>query len=146
MNTASLLIVLAVEDEARWHTRSETRRKRFDAIEKEKLDMQLEETDAMSAAPPQENTVEMETEQFEENQGKGGASSSCGPAIAVQEAVPMPSSRSQEVRMEVTEPSSSTRPLEEGDKTRVSKRVRSRAGMLLFDENDTSNWQNSIQE
>ena len=125
---------------------SETRRKRFDAIEKEKLDMQLEETDAMSAAPPQENTVEMETEQSQELQGTGGATSSSGPAIAVQEVVPMPSSRSQEVRMEVTEPSSSTRLLEEGDETRVSKRVRSRAGMLLFDGNDLSNWQNSIQD
>ena len=38
-----------------------------------------------------------------------------------------------EVRMETAEPSSSTRPLEGGDES-SSKRVRSLAGMLLFDE------------
>ena len=47
--------------------------------------------------------------------------------------------------MEVTEPSGSTRPLEGGDES-SSKRVRSLAGLLLFDENDTSDWQHSIRE
>ena len=78
------------------------------------------------------------------NKTPGEASSSSGPATAVQEAVPIPSSRSQEVRMEVTG-SSSSRPLEEGDES-ASQRVRNLAGMLLCDENDTSDWQNSIQE
>ena len=47
--------------------------------------------------------------------------------------------------MEIVEPSGSTRPLEGGDE-RSSKRVRSLAVMLLFDENDTSDWQQSIRE
>ena len=57
----------------------------------------------------------------------------------------MSSPSSHEVRMEVTEPSSSTRPLEGGDES-SSKRVRSLAGMLLFDENDMSDWQHSIRK
>ena len=47
--------------------------------------------------------------------------------------------------METAEPSSSTRPLEGGDES-PSKLVRSLAGLLLFGENDTSDWQHSIQE
>ena len=47
--------------------------------------------------------------------------------------------------METAEPSSSTRPLEGGDES-LSKLVRSIAGMLLFGENDTFDWQHSIQE
>ena len=47
--------------------------------------------------------------------------------------------------MEITETSGSTRPLEGGDES-SSKRVRSLAGMLLFDENDSSDWQHSIHE
>ena len=47
--------------------------------------------------------------------------------------------------MEAAEPSSSTRPLEGGDES-SSKRVRSLAGMLLFDENGTSPWQHSVHE
>ena len=46
---------------------------------------------------------------------------------------------------ETAEPSSSTRPFEGGDES-SSKRVRSHAGMLLFDENDTSDWQHSVHE
>ena len=47
--------------------------------------------------------------------------------------------------METGEPSSSTRPLESGDES-SSKRVRSLAGILLFDENDMSDWQHSVHE
>ena len=88
--------------------------------------------------PPPVIAAEMEVEQ-------GGASSSPTPAPFGQEAVPLSSPSSHEVRMEVAEPSSSTRPLEGGDES-SSKRVRSLAGMLLFDENDTSGWQHSIRE
>ena len=79
----------------------------------------------------------MEAEKSQEHQETGGVSSSSGPATAVQETVPIWSPSSEEVRMEVTELSSSTTPLEECDES-VCKRVRSLAGMLLFDENDTS--------
>ena len=47
--------------------------------------------------------------------------------------------------METAEPSSSTRPLEGGDES-SSKRVRSLAGMLLFDGNDMSDEQHSVHE
>ena len=47
--------------------------------------------------------------------------------------------------MEVSEPSGSARSLEGGDES-SSKRVRSLAGMLLFDENNFSDWQHSIRE
>ena len=57
----------------------------------------------------------------------------------------MSSPSTHEVRMETAEPSSSTRPLEGGDES-SSKRVRSLAGMLLFDANDTSDWQHSVHE
>ena len=123
---------------------SETYRKRFEAIEKRKLDIQLEEA-TRNAEPPLVNTVEMEVEQPQEQLSTGGASSSSGPAPSGQEAVPLPSPSSHEVRMEVTEPSGSTRPLEGGDE-RSSNRVRSLARMLLFDENDTSDWQHSIRK
>ena len=42
--------------------------------------------------------------------------------------------------MKVTESSGSTRPLEVDDGESSKKRARSLAGMLLFDENDTSDW------
>ena len=71
----------------------------------------------------------------------GGASSSSGPAVSVQEAAPVASPSSHEVRMEVIESSGSTRPLEVDDGESSNKRARSLAGMLLFDENDTSDWQ-----
>ena len=54
----------------------------------------------------------MEVERPHEQPSTGGASSSSGPAPSGQEAVPLPSPSSHEVRMEVTEPSGSTRPLE----------------------------------
>ena len=57
----------------------------------------------------------------------------------------MSSPSTHEVRMETAEPSSSTRPLEGGDES-SSTRVRSLAGVLLFDENDTSDWQHSVHE
>ena len=60
-------------------------------------------------------------------------------------AVPLPSPSSREVRMEITGSSGSRRPLEEGTES-SSKRVRGLAGMLLFDENVTSDWQHSILE
>ena len=67
----------------------------------------------------------------------GGASSSSGPAVPVQEAGQMASPRSHEVRM-VESSRPNTRPLEEEDDGESSnKRARSLAGMLLFDENDT---------
>ena len=47
--------------------------------------------------------------------------------------------------MEITQSAGSRRPLEEGDES-SSKRVRSLAGMLLFDESDTSDWQHSVRE
>ena len=53
---------------------------------------------------------------------------------------------SLEVRMKVTESSGSTRPLEVDDGESSNKRARSLAGMLLFDENDTSDWQDAVWE
>ena len=100
---------------------SETCRKRPEAIEKRKLDKQLEEA-TRNAERPFLCTVEMEVEQPQEQPSTGGASSSSGPAPSGQEAVPLPSPSSHEVR------------------------VRSLAGILLFDENDTSDGQHSIRE
>ena len=124
-------------------THSETCRK-FEAIEKRKLDKQLEEA-TRNSEPPPVSTVEREVEQPQELPSTGGASSSSGPAPSGQEGVPLPCPGSDVVRMQVTEPSGSTRPLEGGDES-SSKRVRSLTGMLLFDENDTSDWQQSIWE
>ena len=123
---------------------SDTCRKRFEAIEKRKLDKQLEEA-TRNAEPPPVSTAEMEVEQPQEQPSTGGASSSSGPEPSSKEAVALPSPSSREVRMEVTEPSGSTRPLEGNDES-SSKRGRSLAGMLLFDENDTSDWQHSTRE
>ena len=67
--------------------------------------------------PPLVSTIEMEVEQPREQPSTGGASSFSGPAPSGQEAVPLPSPSSHEVRMEVTEPSGSTRPLEGGDES-----------------------------
>ena len=58
----------------------------------------------------------------------------------------MASPSSHEVRMEVTESSGSTRPLEVDDGESSNKRARSLAGMLLLDENDTSDWQDAVWE
>ena len=107
---------------------SETCRKRFDTIEKKKLNKQLEEA-TRNAEPPLVGTVEMEVEQPQEHPMTGGAASSSGPTGGGTVAA----------RMEITESSGSRRPLESS-----SKRLRSLAGMLLFDENDTSDWQHSI--
>ena len=86
-----------------------------------------------------------DVEQPREQPSTGGASSSSAPVQSGQEAVPLSSPSTHEVRMGTAEPSSSTRQLEGGDES-SSKRVRSLAGMLLFDENDTSDWQHSIHE
>ena len=47
--------------------------------------------------------------------------------------------------MEIVETSGSRRQLNERDES-SSKRVQSLAGMLLFDDNDRSDWQDSIRE
>ena len=120
---------------------SETCRKRFEGIEKKRLDRQLEEEAARIPEPPPVGMAEMDVEQPQGRPMTGGASSSSGPAVAA----PIPSPSSHEVRMEVTESSGSARPLEEGDES-SSKRARSLAGMLLFDENDTSDWQDAVWE
>ena len=86
----------------------------------------------------------MDVEQPREQPSTGGASSSSAPAQSGQEAAPLSSPSTHEVRMETAEPSS-TRPLEGGAES-SSKRVRSLSGMLLFDENDTSDWQHSVHE
>ena len=59
--------------------------------------------------------------------------------------MPLSEPSTQEVRMETAEPSSSMRRLESGDESSC-KRVRSFARRLLFNENDTSDWQHSIHE
>ena len=123
---------------------SEKCRKRFESIEKENLDKQLEEA-TRHAEPPLVITAEMDVEQPREQQSTGGVSSSSVLAQSGQEAVALSSPTTHEVRMETAEPSSSTRPLEGGDEG-SSKRVRSLAGMLLFDENDTFDWQHSVHE
>ena len=87
----------------------------------------------------------MDVEQPREQLSTGGASSSSALAQPGQEAVPLSSPSTHEVRMETAGPFSSTRPLEGGDES-SSKRVRSLAGMLLFDDNDTSDWQHSVHE
>ena len=124
-------------------THSETCRKRFEAIEKKKLDKQLEEEAARIPEPPPEAVAEMDVEQPQEQPMMGEASSSSGPAVSVQEAAPVTSPSSHEVRMVITKPSGSTRPLEVHDGESSNKRARSLAGMLLFDENDTSDWQDA---
>ena len=83
--------------------------KRFEAIEKRKLDKQLEEA-TRNAEPPPVSTVKMEVEQPQEQPSSGGASSSSGPAPSGQVAGPLPSPSSREVRMELIEPSCSPRP------------------------------------
>ena len=124
---------------------SETCRKRFESIEKKKLDKQLEEESARIPEFPPERVVVMEVEQPQGQPLAEGASSSSGPAVSVQEAAPVASPSSHEVRMYVTESSCSIRPLEEGDES-LKKRARNLAGMLLFDENDTSHWQEAVWE
>ena len=139
---------------------SEKCRKRFESIEKGKLDKQLEEATGNAEPPPviaetevideagtrgKRSDARMDVEQPREQPSNGGASSSFAPAQSGQEAVPLSSPSTHEVRMETAEPSSSTRPLEGGDES-SSKRVRSLAGMLLFDENDTSDWEHSVHE
>ena len=127
-------------------THSEACRKRFDEIEKKKLDKRHEEEAARISEPPSETVNEMDVEQAQEQPLTGGASSSSGPAVLVQEAAPMASPSSHEVKMvETSRPN--TRPLEEIDDGESSnKRARSLAGMLLFDENDTSDWQDTVWE
>ena len=122
-------------------THSEACRRRFDEIEKKKLDKQLEEEAARIPEPPSETVHGMDVEQAQEQPLTGGASSSSGPVAPVQEAVPMASPSAHEVRMVETS-RSNTRPLEEivdgGESS--NKRARNFAGMLLVDENDTSDW------
>ena len=130
MNTVSLQVALA-EGRATM-THSETCRKRFEEIEKKKLDKRLEEEAARIPEPPPEAAAEMDVEQHQEQPMTGGASSSSGPAASVQEAAPVASPSSHDVRMEVTESSGSTRPLEGDDGESSNKRARSLAGMLLL--------------
>ena len=125
-------------------THSEACRRRFDEIEKKKLDKQLAEEAARISEPPSETVNEMDVEQAQEQPLTGGASSSSGPVAPVQEAAPMASPSSHEVRMD--ESSGSTRPLEVDGGESSNKRARSLAGMLLFDENDTSDWQDTVWE
>ena len=125
-------------------THSETCRKRFEEIEKKKIDKRLEEEAARIPEPPPETVNEMDVEQPQEQPMTGGASSSSGPVVPVQEAAPVASPSSHEVRMD--ESSGSTRPLEVDGGESSNKRARSLAGMLLFDENDTSDWQDTIWE
>ena len=56
----------------------------------------------------------------------------------------MASPGSHEVRMD--ESSGSTRPLEVDGGESSDKRARSLAGMLLFDENDSSGWKDRVWE
>ena len=125
-------------------THSETSRKRFDEIEKKKLDKRLEEEATRIPEPPPETLNEMDVEQPQEQPLTGGASSSSGPAVPVQEAAPVASPSSHEVRMDQS--SGSTRPLEVDGGESSNKRARNLAGMLLFDENDTSDWQDTVWE
>ena len=120
---------------------SETCKKRFESIEKKKLDKQLEEEAARIPEPPPEGVAEINVEQPLNQSLVGGASSSSAPAVLVK-AAPVASPSSHEVRMDVTELSGSTRTLEEGEEN-PNKRTRNLAGMLLFDENDTSDWQDA---
>ena len=90
--------------------------------------------------------VEMEVEHPQGQSLAEGASSSSGPVVPVQEAAPVASPSSHEVRMDVTESSGITRPLEADDGENSNKRARILAGMLLFDENDTSDWQDAVWE
>ena len=59
-------------------THSDACRRRFDEIEKKKLDKQLEEKAARIPEPPSENVREIDVEQAQELL-TGGASSSSGP-------------------------------------------------------------------
>ena len=113
-------------------------------LQKKKLDKQLEEEAARIPEPPSETVNEMDVEQPQEQPLTGGASSSSGPAVPVQEAAPVASPSSNEVRMD--ESSGSTRPLEVDGGESSNKRARNLAGMLLFDENDTSDWQDTVWE
>ena len=87
---------------------------------------------------------EMDVEQPQEQPLTGGASSSSGPVLPVQDAPPVARASSHEVKMD--ESSGSTRPLEVDGGESSNKRARSLAGMLLFDENDTSDWQDTVWE
>ena len=102
-------------------THAEACRKRFDEIEKKKLDKQLEEEAARIPEPPSETVNEMDVEQAQEQPLTGGASSSFGPVAPIQEAAPMASPSSHEVRMD--ESSGSTRPLEVDDGESSNKRA-----------------------
>ena len=125
-------------------THSETCRKRFEEIEKKKLDKRLEEEAARIPELPSETVNEMDVEQPQEQPMTGGASSSSGPVVLVQEAAPVASPSSHEVRMD--ESSGSTRPLEVDGGESSNKRFRSFSRMLLFAENDTSDWQDTVWE
>ena len=104
-------------------THSETCRKQFESIEKKKHDKQLEEETARIPEPPPETVTEMDVEQPQGQPMMGGASSSSGPATSVQEAAPVASSSSHEVRVEISGSSGSTRPLEVDDGESSNKRV-----------------------
>ena len=111
-------------------TQSEACRRRFDEIEKKKLDKQHEEEAARIPEPPSETVNDMDVEKAQEQPLTGGASSSSGPVAPVQEAVPMASPSSHEVRMvETSRPN--TRLLGEVGES-SNKRARSFAVMLLL--------------
>ena len=69
-------------------------------LKKKKLDKRLEEEAARIPEPPSETVNEMDVEQPQEQPMTGGASSSSGPVVPVQEAAPVASPSSHEVRMD----------------------------------------------
>ena len=77
-------------------THSEACRRRFGEIEKKKLDKQLEDEAARIPEPPSVIVHGMDVEQAQEQLLTGGAS---GPVAPVQEAVPIASRSSHEVKM-----------------------------------------------
>ena len=131
----SLLAVFSVKAEERCHTLKSAGRG-SNQLRRRNLTNSLEEA-TRNAKPPPVIAAEMDVEQPREQPLTCGASSSSALAQSGQEAAPLLSSSTHEVLMETAEPSSSTRPLEGGDES-SSKRVRSLAGMLLFDGHDAS--------
>ena len=114
-------------------SQSETCRKRFDAIEKKKLDEQLGET-TRNAEPPLVRTEE----------DGSGAITGTSDSWSSLKLVWTGTIRSGGGTVAKSQFSCSKRPLEDDESSR--KRVRSLAGMPSFDENDTSHWQQSIRE
>ena len=123
---------------------SETCGKRFDAIEKKKLDKQMEEA-VRNAEPPPEIAAQMEMEEVEQPHEQPSIG---GPRAFLHQ---RPQVRRRH-RCQVPHFSrgadggpAARDPLEGSDES-SRKRVRSLAGLLLFNENDTSDWKHSIRE